>query len=107
MTAPWESAQPVDAALAAALVGAQFPELRGAPVLPVANGWDNSVLLVGDVLFRFPRRESAVPLQRRELAVLALIASRVPLAVPVPTHIGEPAGDYPWPFWGGPMVPGG
>lgn len=105
MSPPWESAQPVDEARAAALVGAQFPALRGAPVRAVATGWDNSVLLVGDVLFRFPRREVAVELQQRELAVLPLLAE-LPLAVPRPTHLGAPAGDYPWPFWGGPLIPG-
>ena len=104
--APWESAQPVDAARAAALVGAQFPELAGAPVRPLANGWDNTVVLVGDVLFRFPRRENAVELQARELAVLPRVAGRVPLAVPEPSHLGSPARDYPWPFWGAAMIPG-
>lgn len=102
---PWESAQPVDAARAAALVYPQFPSLAGAPVREVATGWDNSVLLVGDVLFRFPRREIALDGQRRELAVLPLLRG-LPLAVPEPTHLGEPAGDYPWPFWGAPLVPG-
>lgn len=106
MTQPWESAQPVDAERAARLVGAQFPDLRDAPVRHVANGWDNSVLLVGDVLFRFPRREIAVTLQQRELAVLPHVADRVPLPVPGPTHLGEPVEDYPWPFWGAPMIPG-
>lgn len=105
-TEPWETAQPVDAVRAARLVGAQFPALCGAPVRPVANGWDNSVLLVGDMLFRFPRREIALDGQRRELAVLPLVAGRVPLPVPVPTHLGEPAEDYPWPFWGAAMLPG-
>ena len=105
-TVPWETSQPVDAARAAALVLPQFPELRGAPVVEVATGWDNSVLLVGDVLFRFPRREIALDAQRRELAVLPRIAPHLPLPVPVPTHLGEPADDYPWPFWGAPMVPG-
>lgn len=105
MSAPWESAQPVDEARAAALVFPQFPSLRGAPVRAVATGWDNSVLLVGDVLFRFPRREIAAELQTRELAVLPLVAG-LPLAVPTPTHVGEPADDYPWAFWGGPMIPG-
>jgi aminoglycoside phosphotransferase (APT) family kinase protein len=70
----------------------------------VATGWDNSVLLIGDVLFRFPRREIALDGQRRELAVLPLL-SGLPLPVPAPTHLGQPAGDYPWPFWGAPMVP--
>lgn len=106
MTAAWDAAQAVNASRAADLVRAQFPELRGAPVRPLASGWDNSVLLVGDLLFRFPRREAAVALQARELAVLPLVADRVPLQVPAPTHFGKPAGDYPWPFWGAPMVPG-
>lgn len=105
MSAPWESAQPVDEARAASLVGAPFPSLRGAPVRAVATGWDNSALLVGDVVFRFPRREVAVELQQRELAVLPLAAG-LPLPVPTPTHLGSPAGDYPWPFWGGPLIPG-
>ena len=105
MSAPWESAHPVDAARAARLVGGQFPELRGAPVRYVADGWDNSVLLVGDVLFRFPRREIALDGQRRELAVLPLVTG-LPLRVPEPSHLGQPAGDYPWPFWGAPMLPG-
>ena len=103
---PWETTQPVDAARAAELVYPQFPSLAGAPVREVATGWDNSVLLVGDVLFRFPRREVAVTAQARELAVLPRVAPAVPLAVPVPTHVGEPLGDYPWPFWGAAMVPG-
>jgi len=102
---PWESSQPVDAARAAALVYPQFPALAGAPVRAVATGWDNSVLLVGDVLFRFPRREVAVELQVRELAVLPLVTG-LPLPVPEPSHFGAPAADYPWPFWGAPMVPG-
>ena len=106
MSSPWETSQPMDAERAAALVGSQFPSLRGAPVQPVANGWDNTVLLVGDVLFRFPRREIALDGQRRELAVLPRVAPVLPLPVPVPTHVGEAAGDYPWPFWGAAPIPG-
>ena len=106
MTAPWESAHGVDAVRAAALVGAQFPALAGAPVREVGTGWDNSVLLVGDVLFRFPRREMALDGLRRELLVLPRVAGRLPLPVPVPTHYGSPADGYPWPFWGAAPLPG-
>ena len=106
MPGDWDSSQQVTADRAARLVGEQFPELRGAPVRPLAAGWDNTVVLVGPVLFRFPRREVAVPLLARELAVLPLIAPRLPLPVPVPTHVGRPAGDYPWPFWGAAPLPG-
>lgn len=106
MSAPWEAAQAVDESRAATLVGAQFPALQGASVRAVASGWDNSVMLVGDVLFRFPRREQALALQAHELAVLPLIAPRLPLPVPVPTHVSAPVPGYPWPFWGGPMIAG-
>jgi aminoglycoside phosphotransferase (APT) family kinase protein len=106
MTEPWSAEQVVDAGRAASLVGEQFPELRGAPVRELAVGWDNSVVLVGEVLFRFPRREVAVALQDREVAVLSRIAGTVPLPVPEPSHLGRPSGDYPWPFWGAPMLPG-
>ena len=96
----------MDEARAAELVRDQFPELRAAPVRLVGIGWDNSVLLVGEVLFRFPRRKVALAVQQRELLVLPVVAGRVPLPVPVPTHLGAPAGDYPWPFWGCAMLPG-
>jgi aminoglycoside phosphotransferase (APT) family kinase protein len=102
----WAPEHEVDGALAARLVGSQFPALGGAPVCFVASGWDNTVYLVGDVLFRFPRRSMAVPLVERELAVLPLVASVVPLRVPVPTHVGEPDLGYPWPFWGAQLIPG-
>ena len=106
MTSPWESAQVVDAERARWLVGAQFPLLADRPVREVGTGWDNTVLLVGDVLFRFPRREVALDGQHRELLVLPRLAGRLPLPVPVPSHYGSPAGDYPWPFWGAAPLPG-
>jgi aminoglycoside phosphotransferase (APT) family kinase protein len=30
----------------------------------------------------------------------------LPLPVPVPTFVGRPADGYPWPFFGGPFLPG-
>jgi hypothetical protein len=29
-----------------------------------------------------------------------MIAGRLPLPIPVPDLVGEPADGYPWPFWG-------
>ena len=67
----WAPEHAVDAARAATLVGDQFPALRGAAVLPLAEGWDNSVYVVDDVwAFRFPRRAVAVAGLRREAALL-------------------------------------
>ncbi len=103
----WEAEQPVSASLAAALIASQFPRLRGAPVEPLATGWDNTVYLVGDEwVFRFPRRQIALPGIQREIAVLPLLAPHLPLPVPVPELVGAPSGAYPWPYWGARLVPG-
>jgi aminoglycoside phosphotransferase (APT) family kinase protein len=103
----WAAEHAVGAAEAAELVGRQFPDLRGAPVTPLATGWDNTVhLMDGRWIFRFPRREMAVPGVRREIAVLPRLARRLPLPIPVPELIGTPSDTYPWPFFGARMVPG-
>ena len=47
-----------------------------------------------------------MPLMERELAVLPGLAPRLPLPVPVPELVGQPADGYPWPFWGARLVPG-
>lgn len=99
--------QQVDAERAALLVGRAFPQLRGQEVRLLAEGWDNTVHLVGDDwLFRFPRRGLAVPGVRREIAVLPRLASALPLPVPVPRFLGTPSADYPWPFWGAAVLSG-
>jgi aminoglycoside phosphotransferase (APT) family kinase protein len=103
----WDAEQPVPASLAAELIGRQFPRLRGTPVEPLATGWDNTVYLVGGQwVFRFPRRAIALPGIQREIAVLPLLAPHLPLPVPVPELVGNPAGGYPWPYWGARLVPG-
>ena len=92
---------------AASLVGERFPELRGAVVRRLATGWDNTVMRVGDDwLFRFPRRQVAVPGVAREIAVLPRLAPRLPLPIPVPELAAEGTEAFPWPFWGARLVPG-
>jgi aminoglycoside phosphotransferase (APT) family kinase protein len=103
----WDAEFALDAAAAHALLAGQFPDLALDSVEPLGIGFDNTVYLVdGTWVFRFPRREVAVPLMDRELAVLPGLAPRLPLPVPVPELIGKPADGYPWPFWGGRLVPG-
>ncbi|MBG0816169.1 phosphotransferase [Planomonospora sp. ID82291] len=103
----WAAEQDVQEADAAALVGRQFPDLRGAPVRLLATGWDNTVHLVGERwAFRFPRRAVALPGVQREIATLPALAARLPLALPVPVRVGRPSGAYPWPFWGAELIPG-
>lgn len=103
----WEAEHAVSVAQAIVLIGSQFPRLRGAPIAPLATGWDNTVFLVDrHWVFRFPRRRAALDCLRRETAILPRLGRRLPLAVPEPEMIGEPSGDYPWPFWGARFIAG-
>ena len=106
--ASWAPERVVERDHAQRLIAKTFPELSGHPVRPLAEGWDNSVFLVGeDLAFRFPRRAMAVPGVRREIAVLPVIAPLVPLPIPTPAYVGVDEQDEdPWPFFGARLVPG-
>jgi aminoglycoside phosphotransferase (APT) family kinase protein len=97
----WAADVEVDEQLAAGLIGDRFPQLRGAGVRPLGEGWDVTAWLVADAwVFRFPRREVVLPGFRHELEVLPRIAHRLPLPIPVPELIGAPGRGYPWRFAG-------
>src|SRR6478672_13777044 len=98
---PWMPERVVDADLARVLIDAQFPELAGKALEPFGVGFDNTAYLVGgEWVFRFPRREVAVPLLNHELAILPELAPVLPLPVPLPEKIGEPGKAFSWPFAG-------
>jgi aminoglycoside phosphotransferase (APT) family kinase protein len=106
--AEWEAEVVVDQHAARRLIAGQFPslELRGLRLL--ATGWDNTVWVVDDTwLFRFPRREIAIPGIEREIAVLPRLAPLLPSPIPRPELIGRPVEEYPWPFFGASLLPGG
>lgn len=97
----------MDADLARELVLAQFPDLAPAAAELLGEGWDNTAFLVGaQWVFRFPRRETALPLNACELRVLPAIHGRMPLAVPLPERLGAASPRFPWPFAGYRRVPG-
>jgi aminoglycoside phosphotransferase (APT) family kinase protein len=100
----WDAEVIVDAALARRLVAGQFPDFAAAPLMLLSEGWDNTVWRSGDWVFRFPRRAAVVPGLRREIAVLPEL--RLPLAVPRPELIGEPAEGFPFPWFGARFLPG-
>lgn len=107
MPQPWSAEWTVTAALAQSLIEKQFPQLAPAGAELLGAGWDNTAFRVNNrYVFRFPRRQFAVPFIEAETQLLPFIAPCVPLPIPVPTFIGHPAGDYPWPFAGYPMIPG-
>jgi len=103
----WSPEIVVDEPLARRLLGKQFPELELAALRLAGEGWDNTAWLVDERwLFRFPRREIALDGVGRELRVLPALAPLLPLPIPQPAFVGRPSSEFPWPFFGGPVVPG-
>ena len=98
---PWLPEREISSALAAELIAAQFPALAPVQAAPLGAGWDNTVFEVnGEYVFRFPRRQIAVPLLEREMVVLPRLSGRLPLATPAPEQIGAATEQFPWPFMG-------
>ena len=103
----WSPEIVVDSALARRLIRERFPELDGAPIEPLGEGWDSTVWLVDSRwVFRFPRREVVVPGFLRETEVLPVLAPDLPLPIPVAAFRGEPGPEFPWPWSGSPYLPG-
>jgi aminoglycoside phosphotransferase (APT) family kinase protein len=103
----WTAEVTVDEPLARRLIAEQFPQVELAALRLLGEGWDNTVWLVDERwVFRFPRREVAIPGFQRELAALPVLAPRVPLPIPDPVMVGRPAHGFPWPFFGAPYMPG-
>jgi len=103
----WDPEIAVDSAQAQRLVAEQFPELARMPIRLLGSGWDNTVFAVGqEWVFRFPRKQVIVPFLETEIEVLPALAPLLPVAIPVPEHIGVPSEAFPWPFFGARILPG-
>lgn len=73
----------------------------------LGEGWDNLVYLVNrELVFRFPRREIAVPLLQREIDVLGNISGAIGLNTPCPKFIATGSKQFNYPFYGHEMVSG-
>lgn len=85
--------------LLATLLADQFPDLAELPITRAAEGWDNVVFRLGDELaVRMTSRDVAEPLLRYEAEWLPGLASRLPLPVSAPLHLGAPGRGYLWPW---------
>ena len=89
----------VDAGLARQLLRDQRPELFALQITPATSGWDNAIFRLGDELaLRLPRRQIAVQFLLNEQRWLPLLASQLPLRIPVPLWNGRSQENYPWPW---------
>jgi aminoglycoside phosphotransferase (APT) family kinase protein len=62
-------------------------------------GSDHVIYRLGDDLaVRLPRHAGAIGQARKEFEWLPRLAPCLPLAIPVPLAVGEPAFGYPWPW---------
>jgi aminoglycoside phosphotransferase (APT) family kinase protein len=103
----WAAEVTVDETLARRLLETQFAELELRSLRLLGQGWDVTAWLVDDAwVFRFPRREIVIPGLRTEIALLPQLAPLLPLPIPVPSYLGEPSAEYPWPFYGAAVLPG-
>ena len=97
----WVPEIDVDEHLARNLIAAQFPDLDPQSVQPFGAGMDNAAFLVNErYVFRFPRREFAVPLLERETQLLPLLTPVLHIPIPLPRFVGKPDQSYPWLFAG-------
>lgn len=88
----------VDADQVRRLVAEQFPRWAELPVRPVAEGgWDNRTFHLGDAMTaRLPSAAEYALAVEKEQRWLPVLASRLPLPIPVPLAEGRPGADYPF-----------
>src|SRR4051812_45347084 len=90
----------ITAALVESLVASQFPDWSRLLVkLVEPGGWDNRTFRVGDdLLARLPSHGRYVAQVAEEEYWLPFLGHLLPLAIPVPVALGQPALGYPWPW---------
>jgi len=88
----------IDDALVRRLVAGQFPQWSDLPIRPIEpSGWDNRTFRLGDaMLVRLPSGEQYAEQVAKEQRWLPFLASALPLDIPTPMALGQPAEGYPW-----------
>jgi aminoglycoside phosphotransferase (APT) family kinase protein len=88
----------IDDALVRRLVAGQFPQWSELPIRPVTpSGWDNRTFRLGDAMVvRLPSGEHYAEQVAKERRWLPYLAPSLPLAIPTPLALGQPAAGYPW-----------
>ena len=89
---------PIDDALVRRLIAGQFPQWSELPIRPVTpSGWDNRTFRLGDTMVvRLPSGEDYAEQVAKEQRWLPILAASLPLSIPMPLALGQPAAGYPW-----------
>jgi aminoglycoside phosphotransferase (APT) family kinase protein len=87
-----------DVELIRRLMAAQFSKWAELEITPVlSSGTDNAMYRLGDdMVVRMPRRPGMEDVVEREQRWLPLLASHLPVAIPVPLGMGQPGEGYPY-----------
>jgi aminoglycoside phosphotransferase (APT) family kinase protein len=87
----------VDVELVEVLLAQQHPNLATLPLRPCEHGFDNFMFRLGESFaVRLPRSASAARLIVNEQRWLLTLSDRLPLQIPVPIRVGQPAFGFPW-----------
>ena len=98
----------VDRALVLRLLATQFPRLADRPLTRIeAWGTDHAIFRLGDDLsVRVPKIGWAAKQGEKESRWLPVLAPRLPIEVPAPLVLGEPAEGYPYRWYVSPWLEG-
>uniref|UniRef100_A0A7C1JDF9 Aminoglycoside phosphotransferase family protein n=1 Tax=Caldilinea aerophila TaxID=133453 RepID=A0A7C1JDF9_9CHLR len=88
----------IDAFLVRRLIANQFPHWSHLPITPVhPAGWDNRTFRLGETMsVRLPSAARYAVQVEKEQRWLPKLALQLPLPIPQPLAMGEPACGYPW-----------
>jgi aminoglycoside phosphotransferase (APT) family kinase protein len=87
----------VDVELVEVLLAQQHPNLASLPVRAAEHGFDNYMFRLGESFaVRMPRSAAAARLLANEQRWLITLSDRLPLQIPVPIRVGQPAFGFPW-----------
>jgi aminoglycoside phosphotransferase (APT) family kinase protein len=87
----------VDVELVEVLLAQQHPNLASLPVRAAERGFDNFMFRLGESFaVRLPRSAAAARLLANEQRWLITLSDRLPVHIPVPIRVGQPAFGFPW-----------
>ncbi|MDQ1402711.1 MAG: hypothetical protein QOG03_1027, partial [Actinomycetota bacterium] len=98
----------IDDELVRRLLATQMPELGDRPLTRIeAWGTDHVIFRLGrDLSVRLPKIGWAAKQGEKESRWLPVLAPHLPIEVPVPIAVGQPADGYPFPWYVSPWLEG-